>query len=40
MKPTQTYWDAQEAFEKGNSPYKKRLAAIFITAPATGAAGF
>ena len=31
MKPTQTYWDAQEAFEKGNSPYKKRLAAIFIT---------
>ena len=31
MNPTHTYWDAQDAFEKGSSPYQKRLAAIFIT---------
>lgn len=31
MDPHQSYWDAQEAFEKGSSPYQKRLAAIFIT---------
>lgn len=31
MNPANSYWDAQKAFEKGNSPYEKRLVAIFIT---------
>ena len=35
MKPEQTYWDAQKAFECGNSVKNKRLAAIFITSDGT-----
>lgn len=31
MKPDSTYWDAQLAFERGNNPKRKRLAAIFVT---------
>lgn len=35
MTPDHTYWDAQKAFERGNSVKHKRLAAIFITSDGT-----